>query len=71
MPISKAASIRHRVMDQCFRNPGREYYWEDLAEACADAIQELTGKSVSISRKTIYNDMNFLKSEAGGGAPIV
>lgn len=71
MPINKAASIRHRVMDQCFRNPGRKYFWEDLADACADAIQEIEGKSVNISRKTIYNDMTFLKSKPGGEAPIV
>jgi len=71
MPVNKAASIRHRVMDQCFRNPGREYYWADLADVCAEAIYEFTGKNVDISRKTIYNDMTFLKSDVGGSAPIV
>lgn len=36
------------------------------------AISEYTGKDINtVSRKTIYNDINFLKSEAGGGAPIV
>lgn len=72
MPINKNAAIRHRVLDQCFRNRGKKYYWEDLAEACTNAIYEYTGKDINtVSRKTIYNDINFLKSEAGGGAPIV
>lgn len=72
MPQNKAASIRHRVMDQCFRNPGRKYFWQDLANACADAVSEYTGKDIpSISRRTIINDMNYLRSQAGGSAPII
>lgn len=72
MPQNKAASIRHRVMDQCFRNPGRKYFWQDLAKACTETVSEYTGKDIaSISRRTILNDMNYLRSEAGGAAPII
>jgi len=72
MPTNKAASIRHRVMDRCFSNSGKRYLWEELAKECTEAIYEFTGKDIgTISRKTIYNDMTYLKSEAGGNAPIV
>ena len=33
MAINKAAFIRYQVLDNCFRNPAKKYFWEDLLEA--------------------------------------
>jgi len=71
MATNKNAQLRYNVLDRCFRNPGRQYFWQDLAEECSNAIEEHSGLASSISRKTIFNDMEFMKSEAGFSAPII
>lgn len=43
---------------------------EDLIEYCSAAITDHTGLSSSVSRRQIFDDINFMKSEAGYAAPI-
>ena len=68
MSTNKNAVIRYRVLDRCLRNFQKRYYIEDLIEACSNAISDYTGLQTTISRRTIYNDLNFMQSEAGWGA---
>lgn len=68
MSTNKNAVIRYRELDKCLRNFQKRYYIEDLIEACSNAISDYTGLQTTISRRTIYNDLNFMQSEAGWGA---
>ena len=36
MATNKNALIRYKILDTCFRNPGKKYFIEDLIEKCAD-----------------------------------
>jgi predicted DNA-binding transcriptional regulator YafY len=70
MAINKRALIRYKILDRCFRNKYRRYYIDDLMEECAIGISEHIGKGVTVSRRQIFDDINFMKSDAGYSAPI-
>lgn len=70
MAINKNALLRYRVLDRCFSNPYRKFFINDLIEACSEALSDYSGEGTSISRRQIYDDINFMKSEAGYAAPI-
>ncbi len=66
-----SAQMRYQVIDRRLRNPDIRNHWEDLAEACAMAAAEYTGKRVSPSRRTIAYDIQRMRSGAlGYNAPI-
>jgi len=72
VPINRNAALRYGVLDTCFRNHFKKYYWEDLAIKCAEALNDFNQVSIEkVSRRTIFNDISFMKSEAGYRAPIV
>lgn len=56
MPANKNAITRFRILDRCFRNHFRQYYIKDLMEECEKEL------GTSISRKTIYNDIDYMES---------
>jgi predicted DNA-binding transcriptional regulator YafY len=68
MPINRDAFLRYRVLDKCLRNPIKRYCIEDLIEVCNE---ELSFKDKGISRRTIYYDIEYMKSSDGWEAPIV
>lgn len=70
MATNKHAIIRYEALDRCFSNPGRKFYIEDLIGYTSDTLGEYTGEATSISRRQIFNDINFMRSEAGFRAPI-
>lgn len=70
MPINKNALLRYQVLDRCFRNPGRFYFWEDLVAECERALQYLEGEDKTISRRQIYEDIRFMESEQGFSIPL-
>lgn len=70
MATNKHATIRYNALDQCFSNPGRKYFMEDLIVACNDAIFDYSGKSESISRRQIYDDIKFMESDQGWSIPL-
>ena len=70
MPINKNAIIRYHTLDNCFRNPGRNYYIDDLIEECENALQELDPESTGISRRAILYDIRFMESEQGWSIPL-
>lgn len=64
MPNTKFSFIRCRILDKCFRNPVKQYQIQDLIDACEEEL------NMSISRRTIYYDIDFMKSNDGWNAPI-
>ena len=63
MPNTKFSFIRCRILDKCFRST-RLYQIQDLIDACEEEL------NMSISRRTIYYDIEFMKSGDGWNAPI-
>ncbi len=70
MATNKHATIRYHALDQCFSNPGRIYFIEDLIEACNNALYEFTGSDVGIKRRQIFDDITFMESEQGWSIPL-
>lgn len=64
MPTTKFSFIRCRILDKCFRNPVKRYQIQDLIDACEKEL------NMNISRRTIYYDIDFMKSNDGWNAPI-
>lgn len=73
MSTNLHAMIRYRALDKSFRERRRNKTWEDLAEACGDAIREYDRSDMkSPSRRSIFGDMETMKSgKLGYEAPIV
>jgi len=70
MGTNKHAVIRYQTLDKCFRNPGRNYYIEDLIDACNDAIYEFSGIEDGIKRRQLLDDIRFMESEQGWNIPL-
>ena len=64
MPTTKFSFIRCHILDKCFRNPVKRYQIQDLIDACEEEL------NMNISRRTIYYDIDFMKSNDGWNAPI-
>ena len=65
MANTKNAALRYKVLDRCFSNTGKQYFIEDLIDACAVALQSFNGTMSDVSRRTIFDDIRFMESEAG------
>lgn len=65
MAINKFALIRYQALDRCFRNTGRNYYFEDLLEACNKALCEYDPNTEGIKRRQLFDDISFMESDAG------
>lgn len=70
MATNKHATIRYHALDQCFSNPGRNYFIEDLIGACNNALYEYTGTLEGIKRRQIFDDIKFMESEQGWSIPL-
>lgn len=70
MSINKNALIRYQVLDRCFRNIGRIYFWEDLLEECNKALIDFEPNSEGIQRRQLFDDIRFMESEAGWSVPL-
>lgn len=64
MALNKCAQIRYQTLDKCFSNKMRKFFIEDLIEACNNSLYEYTD-GVTVSKRQIYDDIKFMKSEAG------
>lgn len=71
MSINKNAFIRYQVLDRCFRNMGRMYFWEDLLEECNRVLQEFDPNIDGIQRRQLFDDIRFMESEAGWSVPLL
>ena len=65
MAETKFSFIRYRILDKCFRNKIKRYQIQDLIDACKRELN-----TENISRRTIYYDIDFMKSDDGWSAPI-
>ena len=65
MSTNKFALIRYKILDSCFRNYGRRYFIDDLIHECSKVLQEISGESVGISRRQIFDDISFMESNEG------
>ena len=65
MATNKNALIRYKVLDKCFRNPGKRYFIEDLISECEIVLLEIDPESNGISRRQIFEDMAFMESKEG------
>ncbi len=70
MATNKHAIIRYEALDRCFSNKGRKFFINDLITYVSEAIKAYTGTQASISRRQIFKDMDFMRSESGFRAPI-
>lgn len=65
MAANKNSLIRYRILDQCFRNPGKRFFMEDLIDACSQVMTERDPKFEGISRRQIFEDIRFMESADG------
>lgn len=70
MAKHKFATVRYQTLDKCFRNPGRKYFQEDLLDACNEVLADHFGAGVRISRRQLFDDIQFMESEAGWAIPL-
>tara|TARA_R110000868_G_scaffold411677_1_gene707384 strand:+ start:7340 stop:8356 length:1017 start_codon:yes stop_codon:yes gene_type:complete len=71
MALNKNALIRYKTIDKCLQNNYRQWTLDDLIEACSDALYEYEGREVSVSKRTVQLDIQFMRSDKlGYNAPI-
>ena len=65
MAITKNPLIRYKILDKCFRNPYKNYYFETLLETVNDALFEATGVNEHIKTRQLRDDIAFMRSSEG------
>jgi predicted DNA-binding transcriptional regulator YafY len=70
MATNKNALIRYKILDKCFRNPGRRYFINDLIQECSSVLLEIAPELNGISRRQILDDIAFMESEEGWGIEL-
>ena len=65
MSVNKNALLRYQVLDRCFRNTGRMYFWDDLLNECNDALMDFDPECGGIGRRQLFDDIRFMESEQG------
>ncbi len=69
--MNKYQHLRYKVINKCLRDFDNYYGWRELADECIDEIVKLNGERETISRKTLYNDLAYIKSPDGYDMHIV
>ena len=59
---------RFRILDRCLNDRQWRYNIDDLLEACNDKLELLC--IVPVSKRQIYSDLEYMKSDKGFKAPI-
>lgn len=66
MASNKHAQIRYKVLDDCFSNFRRKYYFKDLLEKCNDTLREIYGEDhTGIKTRTLRADISYIRDRAG------
>ena len=65
MAITKNPLIRYKILDKCFRNPYKKYYFETLLETVNEILYEITGDEVGIKTRQLRDDIAFMRSSEG------
>ena len=70
MTVKSNAYLRYKVLDRCFRDFNKQYFIDELVDACSNAQRIETGSARGISRRQVLYDIEFMSSENGWKAPI-
>ncbi len=70
MPTNRNAQLRYQVLDRCFRNPGRKFFWQDLLDEINKALEEYNGPESKIKRRQLFDDIKFMESDQGWSIPL-
>lgn len=65
MAITKNPLIRYKILDKCFRNPFKNYYFDILLETVNEALFEVTGVEEHIKTRQLRDDIAFMRSPEG------
>ena len=66
MATNKHAQIRYKVLDDCFSNFGRKFYFDDLLEKCNEALAEIYGDELGgVKTRTLRSDISYMRERAG------
>ena len=66
MATNKHAQIRYKVLDECFSNFGRKFYFDDLIEKCNEALAEFYGDELGgVKTRTLRSDISYMRERAG------
>lgn len=66
MASNKHAQIRYKVLDDCFSNFRRKFYFNDLLSRCNEALRELyREKHSGIKTRTLRSDISYMRDRAG------
>ena len=65
MAITKNPLIRYKILDKCFRNPYKNFYFETLLEAVNEMLFEITGDEEGIKTRQLRDDIAFMRSSEG------
>ncbi len=71
MAQNKHAIVRYRAIDKCLSAKHGRYNWEDLQRACEEALYRDFSEHIPVSRHTIFDDINYMESNAGFNANIL
>lgn len=56
--------IRLKKIDECLRNKTKVYNLDELIDSISEELEKY-GKQVKVSKRTVYDDLKFLKDEFG------
>lgn len=70
MAQNKGAIVRYRALDRCLRNKHGRYGINELIDACRKALTDAYAMPMSVSRRQVYDDLNYMESDAGYRAII-
>lgn len=66
MATNKHAQIRYKVLDDCFSNFGRKFYFDNLLEKCNEALAEIYGDELGgVKTRTLRSDISYMRERAG------
>lgn len=65
MAITKNPLIRYKILDKCFRNPYKNFYFDTLLEAVNEMLYEITGEHEGIKTRQLRDDIAFMRSYEG------
>lgn len=65
MATTKNPLIRYKILDKCFRNPYKNFYFETLLEAVNEMLFEITGDEEGIKTRQLRDDIAFMRSSEG------
>jgi predicted DNA-binding transcriptional regulator YafY len=73
MPKNKNASFRYRVINQCLKNPFRQWTLEAIIEEVSEQLYNHFGMTKGVSKRTIQEDISIMRSDPprGFAAPII